>query len=568
MRSTNLPGRALALTALTAMLAAVPAEAMAQSRQRARVGQLPAGSQRPTSEVLLSIGEGEMINLPQSVSNVWVSNPTVADVYVTNPRQINLFGKTDGEATIFATSASGAVVYSTTVRVNANITALDRMLKIAMPDAAIRVTTAGQLAVLTGTVASPDDSQQAERLVLAALNPGINTNEPGATLKMVVMNRLKTATPLQVNLQVRFAEVSRSFVKNVGVNIATKDSTSGFKFGLAQGRSPGAFTSADLAKFPKATIPVPGGGFIEGAFDPSTGQFINPNSTTVTNTAQGSDFGTLGLAGRLLGLDVLAALDLGETIGQVTTLATPNLTALSGETASFLAGGEIPIPLAQALGTTSIEFKQYGVSLAFTPTVLADGRISLRVRPEVSQITSVGAVQLNGLTVPALTTRRSETTVEMGSGESMVIGGLLQNSHNNQISKVPGAGDIPILGALFRSNAFQRNETELMIVITPYLVKPVNANQIVLPTDGYKAPNDLQRIIGGQMTGISGGERPKPSMAPDSAMPTVGAMAPAPVTPAAQGPARPTPQAIKPVAAPAPANKKKKGGSAAPGFGF
>jgi len=566
MPAKNLLARALAATAMTALLASAPAEVMAQSRQRARIG-MPAGSQRPTSEVLLSIGEGEMVSLPQSVANVWVSNPDVADVYVTNPRQINLFGKAAGEATIFATSASGAVVYATNVRVNQNISSLDRMLKIAMPDATIRVTTAGQLAVLTGTVASPDDSQQAERLVIAALNPGVNTTDGNAALKMAVINRLKTATPLQVNLQVRFAEVSRSFVKNVGVNVTTKDSTGGFKFGLSQGRSPGAFSAADLARFPNARIPIANGGYIEGPYDPSTGQFINPNTGSVANVAQGAEFGTVGLAGRLLGLDVLAALDLGETIGQVTTLATPNLTALSGETASFLAGGEIPIPLAQALGTTSVEFKEYGVSLSFTPTVLADGRISLRVRPEVSQLSSAGAVQLNGLTIPALTTRRSETTVEMGSGESMVIGGLLQNSHNNQILKVPGAGDIPILGALFRSNAFQRNETELMIVITPYLVKPVNANQIVLPTDGYQAPNDLQRIIGGQLSGIGGGDRPKPSMAPDSAMPTIGAMSPAPVSPAFQAPARPASQFVKPAAAPAPSNKKK-GGSAAPGFGF
>jgi pilus assembly protein CpaC len=546
MRSTNLPGRALALTALTAMLAAVPAEAMAQSRQRARVGQMPAGSQRPTSEVLLSIGEGELINLPQSVANVWVSNPTVADVYVTNPRQINLFGKTDGEATIFATSASGAVVYSTTVRVNANITALDRMLKIAMPDASIRVTTAGQLAVLTGTVASPDDSQQAERLVSAALNPGVNTSEPNATLKMAVINRLKTATPLQVNLQVRFAEVSRSFVKNIGVNLTNRDS-GGFLFGIAQGRQ-GSFT------YNNGTTTTPQG--------------VAPGGSLVTFPAQNNGNTLIGAAGRFLGTDLLASLDLGETIGQVTTLATPNLTAISGETANFLAGGEIPIPIAQALGTVSIEYKQYGVSLAFTPTVLADGRISLRVRPEVSQLSASGAVAFNGISIPALTTRRSETTVEMGSGESMVIGGLMQNTHNNSFTKTPGAADIPILGALFRSNAFQRNETELMIVITPYLVKPVNTNQIVLPTDGYQAPNDLQRIIGGQLSGISGGERPKPSMAPESAMPTVGAMAPAPVMPAAQGPARSAPQAIKLNAAPASTNKKKKGGSAAPGFGF
>jgi pilus assembly protein CpaC len=259
---------------------------------------------------------------------------------------------------------------------------------------------------------------------------------------------------------------------------------------------------------------------------------------------------------------VLSAIDLGETIGQVTTLASPNLTALSGETANFLAGGEIPIPISQALGTTTVEYKQYGVSLAFTPTVLADGRISLRVRPEVSELSSAGAVQLNGVTIPALTTRRSETTVELGSGESMVIGGLLQNTNNNSITKTPGLGDVPVLGALFRSNGFQRNETELVIVITPYLVRPVNANQIVLPTDGYKSPNDLNRILMGQLSGgTSGGDRPKPAMAPGSSQPSVGALAPVPVTPQGQ-PAKAQPMQNSP-------QKQKKGGaSAAPGFSF
>jgi pilus assembly protein CpaC len=428
----------------------------------------------------------------------------------------------------------------------------------------VKVTTVGQIAVLNGTVASPQDSQQAQQIVTGLLNPGINPSDPAAQLKIAVINRLKMATPLQVNLQVKFAEVSRSFIKNVGVNLATRDQTGGFSFGVASGRNPGSFTSSDLAKFPTAHIPTANGGYIDGPYDPSTGQFINPRSTTVTNIAKGADFSTLGLAGKLFGLDVLSAIDLGETIGQVTTLATPNLTALSGETATFLAGGEIPIPIAQALGTMSIEYKQYGVSLAFTPTVLADGRISLRVRPEVSQLSSAGAVQFNGVSVPALTTRRSETTVELGSGESMVIGGLLQNSHNNSISKIPGLGDVPILGTLFRSNGFQRNETELVIVITPYLVRPVNANQIVLPTDGYRAPNDLERIFGGQLSaGTTGGDRPKPMMAPPTgAAPAVGAFAPGTGTPA---PATPAPQPAR--AAPAP-SKPKKGGPAAPGFGF
>lgn len=566
MRTKTLMNRTLGATVMAALAMSLPAEVMAQARQKARVANLPVGTQRPTNEVLLSIGQGELITLPANVANVWTSNPGVADVYVANPRQIHLFGKEFGEATIFATTASGSVVYSTNIRVAQNITSLDRMMKLAMPDADIRVTTVGQLAVLTGTVASPDDSEQAQRLVLAALNPGVNTSDPAAQLKMAVINRIKTATPLQVNLQVRFAEVSRSFVKDVGVNLTTRDQTGGFQFGLSSGtRTAGVIGTPNLSAlpvldassrfgFPAGTISLP--------FDPARGDFVYPGTGSTYTINQGSKFSTLGLAGKLLGLDVLGALDLGERIGQVTTLTNPNLTALSGETSTFLAGGEIPMLVSQGLGQVTVEYKPYGVSLAFTPTVLSDGRISLRVRPEVSTITSVGAISNGGTQVPALTTRRAETTVELGSGESMVIGGLLQNSHDNSIDKTPGLGDVPVLGALFRSNGFRRNETELVIVITPYLVKPVNANQIALPTDGYKAPDDFERLIGGDLVGNkAGGERPKPTMAPSgSATPTLGAFAP--------GPASPIAPARQPAKAPPAPSRPKKGGTAAPGFGF
>ena len=237
------------------------------------------------------------------------------------------------------------------------------------------------------------------------------------------------------------------------------------------------------------------------------------------------------------------------------SLANPNLTALSGETGTFLAGGEIPIPIAQGLGAVSIEYKQYGVSLAYTPTVLADGRISLRVRPEVSQLSSDGAVTFQGTSIPAITTRRAETTVELGSGQSFMIAGLLQNSHNNSIDKTPGIGDLPVLGALFRSNGFQRNETELVTVITPYLVKPVNANDIVLPTDGYKAPTDLDRVLFGQLGGgTNGGSRPKPAMeAGPPAQPALGATAPVAPAPAPEPRAPATkPKDAKAPPAPAP----------------
>jgi pilus assembly protein CpaC len=245
--------------------------------------------------------------------------------------------------------------------------------------------------------------------------------------------------------------------------------------------------------------------------DPSKFPPISVDGTAVTPA--GTSATTLAGAGKLFGLNLLGTLDAGETAGLVTTLAQPNLTAISGETAEFLAGGEFPIPSSQGLGTTSIEYKKYGVSLSYTPTVLANGRISIRVRPEVSELGE--SIRQNGFDVPTINTRRAETTVELGSGQSFMIAGLLRNSTTNTVQKTPGAGDIPILGALFRSTGFRRGETELVIVVTPYLVNPVDANDIKLPTDGYQAPNDIQRIFGNQQSdGRNGGDRPKPKEAP------------------------------------------------------
>ncbi|GAA0733372.1 type II and III secretion system protein family protein [Sphingomonas japonica] len=577
MRMIQMLRRSLGATVATALAVTSPATAFAGAgpqTQRARVAPLPPGTQRPTTEVQLSIGQGEMISLPAAVSEVWTSNPEVADVHISSARQIYLFGKAFGEATIYATTANGTVAYSSNVRVSQNITSLDRMLKQAMPEADIRVTTIGQIAVMNGVVASPEESAQAQQLVTALLNPGINPDAEEA-LKIGVINRLKTASPLQVNLQVRIAEVSRSFVKNIGVNLQTRDRTGGFQFGVSSGRSAGSIGSVDTSSLPQLDASSQFGfpaGTISLPFDPQRGTFVYPNTGTAFQFGNKPD-GTrtaLNLAGKLFGLDVLSAIDLGETIGQVTTLANPNLTALSGETATFLAGGEIPIPINQGLGAISVQYKQYGVSLAYTPTVLSDGRISLRVRPEVSQLSAAGAVVIGNTQVPALTTRRAETTVELGSGQSFMIAGLLSNDNDNQIEKAPGLGDLPILGALFRSNGFQRSETELVIVVTPYLVKPVNANDIVLPTDGYKSPTDIERVLLGKLSsGDTGGDRPKPVMAPAPGVnPAFGAAA----TPLPAGPSFPEQAPENAAALPAPATPRKpadKGKDdvvAAPGF--
>jgi pilus assembly protein CpaC len=431
-------GTAFVALAIGLGTVAAPAPAVAQS-----------GAARPSEKRNLSAGTGTLVRLPAPMSDVFVANDAVADVQVRSNRQLYIFGKGRGETTVYATGANGKVVYAANVRVGNNLGSVDEMLRLAMPEANVRATPMNNLVLLTGTVASPTDVEEAQRLVQAYVGEGTQ-----------VVSRLRSATPLQVNLKVRIAEVNRSLLKQVGVNLLTKDLTGGFQFGIGQG-NPGTITGA--------------------------GKTFNVSSVGTT----------LGAAGKLFGLDILSTLDLAETDGFVTTLAEPNLTALSGETASFLAGGEFPIPISQSLGSISIEYKQYGVGLAFTPIVLADGRISMRVRPEVSELSNEGSVKTGDFTVPALTTRRAETTVELGSGQSFMIAGLLRNSSSNDIEKAPFLGDLPILGALFRSTRFRRAETELVIVVTPYLVRPVS-NQLALPTDGLRMPSDPVRVIEGQ----------------------------------------------------------------------
>lgn len=452
-----------------------------------------------SKDVVISIGRGDLITVPGNMADVFIADDSIADVQVKSQRQLYVFGKAGGETTIYASNSRGDVIWSANVRVASNIGSIDQMLALAMPHAKVSVATMGTNTVLlTGTVASPEEAADAKRLVEAFLGEDSN-----------VISSLKTATPLQVNLQVRFAEVSRSLVRTMGGNLTTFDGGDGVSFGIGTGRT--------LATGEFST---------NGALGVGSGIENTLNAAGVAGPGVGTtgSGATIAGLGSLLGLDFLAALDVAETQGLVTTLSTPNLTALSGETADFLAGGEFPVLTSQGLGATSVEYRNYGVSLTYTPTVLANGRISLRVRPEISELSSAGAVEIDGFTIPALTTRRAETTIELGSGQSFMIAGLMSNNSQKTIEKAPGAGDIPILGNLFRSRDFRKGETELVIVVTPYLVKPVNASDIKLPTDGFRSANEAQQFVGYQNhAGVSGpeGQRPGPSVVNSSA-PTPG----------------------------------------------
>ncbi len=440
---------------------------------------------KPAETLNLSNGTGTLVRLSEPMSDIFVANPGIADVQVRSPTQLYVFGKGSGETTVYATSKGGRVVYAANVRVGNNISSVSEMLHLAMPDATIQATPMNNLVLLTGTVANPEDVAEAQRLTQAYVGTGTE-----------VVARLRSATPLQVMLKVRIAEVNRSAMKNVGVNLLSRDMTGGNILGNIGRGNPGTINI------------VPGA---PGSIDATTGLPAGSTNVLFNNIAGGT---TLGLFGKVFGLDILGTLDLLQNDGFITTLAEPNLTALSGETASFLAGGEFPIPVTQGNSAVTIEYKQYGVGLAFTPIVLGDGRISMRVRPEVSELSDAGALKLGGFTVPALTTRRAETTVELGSGQSFMIAGLLQNRSSNSIEKAPFLGDLPILGALFRSSSYRRNETELVVIVTPYLVRP-SSHQLATPADGYRAPGDVERVFLGQnASGRNGAIEPTAIQAP------------------------------------------------------
>ena len=416
----------------------------------------PAGGQDSAETIAtegtlsLEVRKGRVIRLPRPAATVFVADPEIADVQAQSPSIVYLFGRKAGHTSLYAVDEDDQLLLRTRVVVEHNLSGLRQAIEQLLPGSRASVSTVDGSIVLDGEVDSPLQAEELRDLAGRFLGD-----------EETLLNRVRVAAPTQVHLRVRVAEVSRDVLKHFGINWEAIFQTGDFAFGLVSGRG----VTDGLGSFLRAP---------EGA-----------------NSAFGSWDG---------GNDVVnAALDALAEEGLVNVLAEPNLTALSGETASFLAGGEFPIPIDSDDDGLEIEFKEFGISLAFTPTVLSAQRISLRVRPEVSDLTDKGAINLNGLVIPALATRRAETTVELGSGQSFAIGGLMSTDIENEVSKYPGLGDLPVLGTLFRSQRFQSNETELVIIVTPYLVRPVDAPVMALPTDGYRAPSDLERILEGRL---------------------------------------------------------------------
>jgi pilus assembly protein CpaC len=445
---------------------------------------------RPTAPLLgsarLEAGTGQLLNLPRPASTVIAADPRIARVQPTSPTGLFVMGVTEGRTTVIATAADGSLVaqYEIAVRgtvapaggtampavisagppagaaaAPVNAAALEAALREALPGGrGLRVRVTASAIVLEGSVGSPAEAQRAAALAAAFGGEG-----------RAVVNEMRVLSSTQVNVRVRIAEISRQITRELGLNWQALGSVGSFAFGLRSGAS--ANTVAGAVASGISTLSGNGGpSRIAGGLQTSR-------------------------------LDINAVIDALAADRLITILAEPNLTAQSGETASFLAGGEFPVPVAaNVTGQISIEFKPFGVSLSFVPTVLSADRMSLRVRPEVSELSQNGAISVpissGTVQIPALTVRRAETTVELGSGQSFAIAGLLQRNSTQLQEGVAGIADLPVLGPLFRSDRFQRNESELVIIVTPYIVQPVSdPAALATPADGFRPATDLDRVL-------------------------------------------------------------------------
>jgi pilus assembly protein CpaC len=414
---------------------------------------------REVQRLELGVGKSKVLDTPMPIKRASLANPEIADTVVLSPTQIYLTGKTVGVTSLTLWQDNGKMFATFDVVVSPDLTRLKENLYRTLPDEqGIQVTANHESITLAGTVSNTTN-----------LTRALGIAEAYAPKK--VTNLLQVGGVQQVMLEVRVAEMNRELIRHLGVNLAAV-ARDGF----------GVTALNQLTS-------LLGGGSVSGAGGAfSSSSALAQDVTAGINGALGFRTGSITWTGYI---DALKEQNI------VKVLAKPTLTALSGQEAAFLAGGEFPIPVPQAFGVLSIQFKKFGVGLTFSPTVLSNRHINITVAPEVSELDFSNALRLQGFTIPAITTRRASTVIELADGQSFAIGGLLRDNVRESVKKFPVLGDIPILGALFRSSSFQKNETELVIIVTPHLVKPLDMTAQTLPTDYYVEPNDFEFFLMG-----------------------------------------------------------------------
>ncbi len=416
------------------------------------------GESAVSKSIVLPLDKAAIVELPYAASDVLVSQPSVVDAVVRSPRRVYLLGLTTGQTNAFFFDAQGRQILNLEIQVERDMDALKDLMRRIMPNSRIEIDAVSDNVILRGTVQTPTEAANASALA------GRFVQDPEK-----VVNMLKVRDPEQVMLKVRIVEMQRQLLKQLGVS------------------TDGTVVLNDAAM-----------------------TFASANSIATT--------GGIGLAGTKTNTGDLEALDTSlqafESNGLVRVLAEPNLTSVSGESAKFLAGGEFPVPVGQDDGVITIEFKEFGVGLGFTPLVMSKGRINLKISTEVSEVTTENSFFVPGVTtvdddgnltttaglsIPGLSVRRANTTVELPSGGSLVMAGLLQEDMRSTIEGVPGMKDVPILGQLFRSRNYQNSETELVIIVTPYLVEPTHESKLTDPARGMVPASDAEAILMGKI---------------------------------------------------------------------
>jgi len=500
------PFMLLALATGMALAGPASAQPLAQAAQAPAVAAAGAAAAAAVVRVDLSAGASQSLSLPRGksaiielpvdVRDLLVTNPVVADAVLRSPRRIYVLGMASGQTDAVFFDAAGRRILSLDIRVDQDTSAVAQTINRIVPGSRVQVDAMNDSLILSGQVASAADADRAVQIARASV-----------AKPEQVLNMLSITGKDQVMLKVRIVEMQRNVIKQLGFNTSAVLGQVGepqYLFGNTpgfgiNGKLLGGLTGGYDLNTTKQPV-------LQGPCEPGSTRmcdFVVRDATAASNWDTATIKDTAGSPGLNKASGMIQAF---ERVGLVRTLAEPNLTAVSGESAKFLAGGEYPVPVGQDNdGRVTVTFKPFGVGLGFTPVVLSGGRIALRISTEVSELTTAGAFALSngngsaGLTIPALNVRRAETSVELPSGGSMMIAGLLQENTKQAIDSLPGMMNLPVLGALFRSRDYIAGETELVVIVTPYLVSPTSPQNLQTPVDGLQIASDPETVLLGKL---------------------------------------------------------------------
>ena len=515
--------RASLATALSAAVAFAPTLAVAQVEPAdAPTLRITNGGGVRSASLVLPFGKSAIIDLPADARDILISNPQIADATVRTARRAYVIGRQLGQTNIFFFDAQGRQIANVEIRVEPDVEPLNGILRRHSSESQIQAEAVNGSIVLSGSARSAGEADRARQIATQYL---ATSGGGGATSENRIVNLVQVQGSEQVLVRVRVVEMSRTLVRQLGINLNYENMINQLvgedDFLNLATRNGYSINGSLLGGFTAA------GGVAQNILRPNSyaypGATVDPTVTTADAGVGGYQFDpttgqeTWGPAHIESSRRTDASIEAFERAGLLRVLAEPNLTAISGEAARFLAGGEFPVPVNSEDGQISVEFKPFGVGLAFTPVVMSRGRISLKVATEVSELTSEGAIStgdtpvrnadgtttvIRGITIPALQVRRAETTLEMSSGSSIVLAGLIQERTRHALEGVPGVMNTPILGSLFRSRDFVNSETELVIIVTPYLVRPTSPENLRTPADGFRNPSEGESLLAGRLNSI------------------------------------------------------------------